>query len=166
MDRRLDQALDSRRIYSNAMEMEMDARPALVLTHLDRSFRWPSPPPGTPIGLQIKTAYFNSRERLGIRDPARTWVGPSTNQAWRVFQGLETCTQLTGKHYLVAQEALARVVIFGSSNTINGVQWAAVFEQAVRDNGWVLTTESGRVKVVPKDKLQEYQRAGLVKVRN
>ena len=167
MDRRLDWMLDSKRIYYNALEMPSDGRPALVATAPDNEFRWPTPP-GAGLGVRIQVAYLNLKQRLGIRDAARTRMWPSmTNQQWRVYQGLGRCTEITGRRYLAAEEALERVVTFGTSNQISGAQWAANFEQAVRDNGWLLITgRLGLVTVIPKDKLEEYQTAGLAKPRN
>jgi hypothetical protein len=45
----------------------------------------------------------------------------------------------------------------------NGVQWVAAFEQTLRTQGWVLIPAWGGVKVVPKDSLEDYKKAGLVK---
>jgi hypothetical protein len=43
----------------------------------------------------------------------------------------------------------------------------AAVEKAISDNGWLLIPENRRlVKVIPKDKLEKYRKAGLVKLRN
>jgi hypothetical protein len=74
--------------------------------------------------------------------------------------------RMSGKRYLVAREARNRIS-FGPTNTLSGALWVAAFEQAARSNGLVLVQESRRVvKVIPKDKLEEYRMAGLIKRGN
>jgi hypothetical protein len=163
--------LDSERVYYNVSEMPSDGRPAFAAT-VPHAFKHPVPP-GAGLGVRIKVAYFNLKQRLGIRDPVRTWMSPSPNQEWYVYQGLQHCTEVSGRRYLVAREGLGRVVSFESTKTVRGVQWVGSFEQALRDDGWVLITlrrglavRQGLVKVIPKDKLEEYRKAGLVKLSN
>ncbi len=164
MDRRLDHILDSR-IFYNAMEMPSDEQPALVVTHLDKDLRMPYPSRGG-IGRCLQAAYFNLYQKLGIRNPARTTIWASTNQEWRVYQALNYCTQITGRRYLVAREGLgmSRSVSVGTNANLTGDVWVAAMEQSLRDRGWLLITNGGRrVAVVPRDKLEEYRKAGLVK---
>jgi hypothetical protein len=61
----------------------------------------------------------------------------------------------------------AQTVYFGNTNALNGAQLVAAVEKAISDNGWLLIPENRRlVKVIPKDKLEKYRKAGLVKLRN
>ena len=87
--------------------------------------------------------------------------------------------QVSGTKYLIAVE-IAGAVEFGHTNILNGAQWVAAFEHALETNGpvvcydWakkqnfqdtlVLIREPPRVvKIVPRTKLVDYQKAGLVK---
>jgi hypothetical protein len=71
---------------------------------------------------------------------------------------------LTGTRYLIAREAVERTVNFGTTNTLNGTQWTAALERALRGDGLLmLSNKAGVVKVIPKDNLEEYRKAGLVK---
>jgi hypothetical protein len=170
MDGRLDQILDSRRDYHEALAMGLDGPPDFVATVASKGIRL-RVPPGAGLKVRIEFAYFNLKQRLGIRDPARTMISPSRNGEWSIRWGLDYCTEITGRRYLVAREGVRRLVSFGTTNRVTGVQWAAGFEKALRDNGWLLVPVrqglvADVVKVVPKDKLEEYRKAGLVKVRN
>jgi hypothetical protein len=61
---------------------------------------------------------------------------------------------------------LGRTIFFGNTNTLSGVQWVAAVEQALRNDGLLLIPQSRRlVKVIPKDNLEEYRKAGLVKLK-
>jgi hypothetical protein len=165
MDQRLDQMLNSRREYHEALIVGLHGPPDFIATVPSKGTAL-QVPPGAGLKVRIAFAYYNLKQRLGIRDPARTIISPTRNETWPVYQGLKYCTEITGRRYLVAREGVRRMVSFGTTNTATGVQWAAGFEQALHDNGWVLTTGGGRVKVIPKDKLEEYRQAGLVKGRN
>jgi hypothetical protein len=80
---------------------------------------------------------------------------------------------------LIAVE-IAGVVEFGHTNALNGTQWVAAFEHAIETSGpvtcydyarkrnfqdtlLVIRERPGVVKIVPRTKLAEYQKAGLVK---
>jgi len=75
---------------------------------------------------------------------------------------------------------IAGAVEFGSTNSLNGAQWVAAFEHAVETSGPVVCYDyakkrnfqdtllliretPGVVKVLPRSKLAEYRKAGLVK---
>lgn len=169
MDSRLDQVLDSRRDYREALAMGRDGSPDFVFTAPSKGTPCPVPP-GAGLGTRLEVAYSNLKERLGVRDPARTRISPAANQKWPVYWGLKYCTEITGQRYAVAREGVQRTVSFGTTNSVTGVQWVAGFEQALRDNGWLLVPVTRGlmrevVKVVPKDRLEEYGKAGLVRAR-
>ena len=44
---------------------------------------------------------------------------------------LNQCMEVSGKHYILPRNIAAGSVNFGHSNTLNGVQWVAAFEQAL-----------------------------------
>ena len=87
--------------------------------------------------------------------------------------------QVSGTQYLIAVE-IAGAVEFGHTNVLTGAQWVAAFEHTIETNGPVLCYDWGKkrafqdtlllirerprlVKVVPRSKLADYQKAGLVK---
>ncbi len=96
------------------------------------------------------------------------------------IQGLLTqCMEVSGKQYLMAVEIGGGTIEFGTTNTLNGAQWVAAFEHALETSGpvfcydygkkrnfqdtlVVLRETSGVVKVVPRSKVAEYQKLGLV----
>jgi hypothetical protein len=96
------------------------------------------------------------------------------------IQGLlSQCMEVTGTKYFIAVE-IAGGVDFGFTNALGGAQWVAAFEHAIETSSPVicydyskkrnfkdtllLVRESPRaVKVVPRTKLVDYQKAGLVK---
>src|SRR5258706_6000090 len=45
---------------------------------------------------------------------------------------LNHCMEVTGQHFIMPFEVAATAVNFGHSNTLNGSQWAASFQQALR----------------------------------
>jgi len=85
--------------------------------------------------------------------------------------------QVTGTQYFVAVE-IAGAVEFGSTNVLNGAQWVAAFEHAIEtspvlcydyekkrnfeDTLLLIREKGGLVKVVPRSKLADYEKAGLV----
>jgi len=70
---------------------------------------------------------------------------------------------ISGTRYLIAREVQGEVR-FGTTNSMNGTQWAAAAEQALRDDGLLLIRVKPKVvQVIPKGKLDDYQKAGLVK---
>jgi hypothetical protein len=92
---------------------------------------------------------------------------------------LNQCMEVSGTRYMIAVE-IAGVVEFGSTNTLNGAQWVAALEHAIETSGPVVCYDYAQkrnfqdtllliretpdvVKVVPRTKLAEYQKAGLVK---
>ena len=87
--------------------------------------------------------------------------------------------EVTGTQYLIAVE-IAGVIEFGHTNILNGVQWVAAVEQAIgstnrvvcfdyakkrnfQDTLLLIRERPGVVKIVPRTKLAEYQKAGLVR---
>ncbi len=95
---------------------------------------------------------------------------------------LNQCMEVSGTKYLIAVEASACAVDFGHTNTLNGTQWVSAFENTITntpvscydftlkhffDDRLVLIRErKNLVKIIPRSKLSEYQKAGLVDVKN
>jgi hypothetical protein len=92
---------------------------------------------------------------------------------------LNQCMETGGTKYLIAVEAAPGTVDFGYTNTLNGAQWVAAFERAItnqpvlcfdfpkhrnfKDELVLIREKPDLVKVVPRTKLVDYQKAGLVK---
>ena len=58
---------------------------------------------------------------------------------------LNQCMEMTGMHYVMPLEVAAAAVYFGHSNTLNGSQWTAAFERALRADKVELWTD-GRLR--------------------
>ena len=86
---------------------------------------------------------------------------------------------VSGTQYLIAVE-IAGGVEFGHTNSLNGAQWVVAIEHAIQTNRPVICYDyakkrnfedtlllicetPGVVKVVPRTKLDDYRKAGLVK---
>jgi hypothetical protein len=91
---------------------------------------------------------------------------------------LNQCMEVNGTQYLIAVE-IGSAVEFGNTNALSGAQWVAAFEQAIetsnpvicydytrkrnfQDTLLLIREKPGVVKVVPRTKLAEYRKAGLV----
>jgi len=87
--------------------------------------------------------------------------------------------EMTGTKYFVAVE-VGGVIDFGNTNVLIGTQWVAAVEHTIESSGPVVCYDFGTrrnfedtlvlirerpgvVKVVPRTKLDEYKKAGLVK---
>ena len=118
-------------------------------------------------------------QRYAPPNPAAYTVAARPVQCSSIFDLVNQCMQLTGTQYLIAVE-IAGGVEFGSTNALNGAQWVAAFERAIETSGPVVCYDyakkrnfqdtlllirepPGVVKVLPRSKLAEYRKAGLVK---
>jgi hypothetical protein len=154
-DNRLDEFLEP-----SADSLPKDGRPALVTTQY-ASRQLPS---NISLKLRLQLAAESIQQKWGRKNPLAYSFPSSSIQLCSVQGLLNQCMEVTGTHYLIAREALGRTVIFGHTNTLNGSQWVAAFEQALREDGLLLlTNKPGVTKVIPKNKLEDYRKAGLVK---
>lgn len=154
-DKRIDELL-----ASSADSLPKDGRPAFVVT---KPPNWVVPRHAT-LRQRLLIVYFRLRERFATKKPNAYNFGPAPIHACSVDWLLNDCREVAGKRYLIAREALGGVVYFGNTRTLNGAQWVAAFEQALRDGGLLLLSNTaGVVKVIPKTKLDAYRKAGLVK---
>ena len=86
--------------------------------------------------------------------------------------------EVTGTRYLVAVE-IGGGIEFGHTNVLSGPRWVAAFERAIaestnvmcydystkrnfQDSLLLIREKPGLVKIVPRSKLADYQKAGLV----
>ena len=119
------------------------------------------------------------KRRYGKRNPS-AYTFPAQPLVPCSIDGLlNQCTEVSGTQYLIAVE-ITGAVEFGHTNALNGAQWVAAFEHALETSGPIVCYDWGKkrnfqdtlllirekprlVKVVPRSKLAEYKKAGLVK---
>ena len=136
-------------------------------------------PRNLPLPRRLFLMWSQYQWRHRKRNPA-TYTFPASPVSPRSIHGmLNQCMEVAGTHYLIAVE-IAGGVEFGSTNSLNGAQWVAAFEHAIetsdpvvcwdyarkrnfQDTLLVIREQPGVVKIVPRTKLAEYQKAGLVK---
>lgn len=136
-----------------------DGRPAFVATTYSKGIISPN----ATVIQRLMIAKHELGKRLRRKNPSGSKFVPSPVQPCSVEGLLNECMELTGTRYLIAREALG-VVDFGHTNTLNGSQWVAAFEQALQNADMLLIRERSEVvKVIPKSKIAEYRKAGLVK---
>ena len=139
-------------------------------------------PPNLTWRQRLGWVWMEYQRRHGKPNPT-AWSFPVTPVQPCSIEGLlNQCMEVSGTHYLVAVEIAGGGVQFGSTNVLNGAQWVAAFEHALETNSSVLCYDyakkrnfedsllliregRGLVKVVPRSKLAEYRKAGLVKSR-
>ncbi len=138
------------------------------------------PPPNLTMRGRLFWKWYQLQRRYRKRTPTAYTFPPSPVQPCSIDGLLNQCMEVSGKQYLIAVE-IAGAVEFGHTNVLNGAQWVAAFEHALESSGpvicydfakkrnfqdtLVLIREQPRlVKVVPRSKLAEYQKAGLLRV--
>ncbi len=137
-------------------------------------------PPHLTLYQRLYWSWDDYRRRNG-KGNRRTYAFPASQRTLCSMSGLlNQCMEVTGTHYLTAVEACGCAVEFGHTNSLTGAQWGAAFEQAIATNGPVLCYDNvkkegfsdtlllirekpGVVKIVPRSKLAEYRKAGLVR---
>ncbi len=136
-------------------------------------------PPNLPLHERVFWAWTQFKRRHGKPNPAAYSFPATPVQLCSIGGLLNQCMEVAGTHYLIAVE-VAGAVEFGSTNALNGAQWVAAFEHAIelsnpvicydyakkrnfQDTLLLIRERPGVVKVVPRTKLAEYQKAGLVK---
>jgi hypothetical protein len=144
------------------------------------SYQEPVVPPSTfPIRERLLWGWIQFKRHYLKANPAAYSFPPARKMACSITALLDQCMQVSGKQYLVAVEIRGEVE-FGSTATLNGQQFVAAFERALETSSPVSCYDYGKksgfedtlvvihegarlVKVIPRSKLGEYQRAGLVK---
>lgn len=168
MDRPFDEYFTSRwPTYGKLAVWPGDGRPFFAdIVRPEKKKVWGTLPSSVPLKIRLSVAYDNLRDRLNpAASGAPTWQAQQCSLSFLLRQ----CADINGKRYLLSIEALGldRTVYFGSTNRLNGAQLVAAVEKAISDGGWLLIPENGGlVKVIAKDKLDRYRKAGLVKVSN
>ena len=121
-------------------------------------------PPDPTIRQRFVYGYQNLRLawQFGTRNPNHQWLGPQPPQEWDISRLLHQSMWVSGRRYLIAKDIHGGIQ-FGTTNALNGNQWAAAAERALQDNGMVVIHIKAKlVQVVPKTSLQDYIRAHLV----
>ena len=136
-------------------------------------------PANLPLPQRLKWQWILYKQRY-LKRNVGTYSFPATPVQLCSIHGLLTqCMEVTGTKYLIAVD-IAGAVEFGSTNSLYGAQWVAAFEHAIEASGPVICYDYGKkrnfqdtllliretpglVKVVPRTKLAEYRKAGLVK---
>ena len=138
-------------------------------------------PPNLPLAERLVREWYQYKRHHGTPNPA-SWSFPATPvQLCSIHGLLSQCMEVAGKTIPDRGKRLgAAFVEFGSTNALNGAQWVAAFERAIETSDGVLCTDLAKgqgfrdkllliretprvVKVVPRSRLAEYQKLGLVK---
>lgn len=128
---------------------------------------------------RLRWDFDQYRERRQRPNPTRYTFPATPTQSFGITALLNQCMEVSGTQYLVAVE-IAGVVEFGTTNSLNGALWVAAFENALensrpvvcydyakkrnfQDTLLLIRETRGVVKVIPRSKLDDYRKAGLVK---
>ncbi len=121
-------------------------------------------PPNPTLKQRFVYGYQNFRLafQFRIRNPNHYVLGPQAAEEWDIARLLHQCMWVSRTRYLIAKDVRG-AIRFGTTNSLNGNQWAAAAERALRDNGMVVIHLKPKlVQVVPRASLQDYIRAKLV----
>ncbi len=136
-------------------------------------------PPSLTLLQRLRWEWAQFKRQYRKRNPAAYTFPASPVRPCGIDTLLTQCMEVTGTRFLISVE-IAGVVDFGHSKALNGAQWVAAVEQAIETNKAVVCYDYGKrrnfldkllliherpglVKVVPRSKLAEYEKAGLVK---
>ncbi len=121
-------------------------------------------PPHPTLHQRFTYGYQNLRFawQYHTRNPKRLLLGPQPPENWDISRLLYQCMWVSGTRYLIAKDVRGEIR-FGTTNALNGSEWAAAAEHALQENGMaVIHVRPKLVQVVPNSQLQEYRKAGLV----
>lgn len=118
--------------------------------------------------------WLQVQRRFGRPHPQNYSFPATPKRGCSIYGLLSQCMEVTGVRYVVAKDVAAGSVEFGSTNTLNGAQWAKAFTEALesgRPEWWdsqtkafrkenlILVTNGARtVLVLPKEMAHEFQR--------
>ncbi len=135
-------------------------------------------PPNLSLGQQLLWKWDDFRKRHQKPNPARFTFSPMRVQPCLLSGLLSQCTEVAGTKYFIAVE-IAGAINFGFTNSLGGGHWVTAFEHAIETNApvvcrdyskktifedtlLVIRERPGVVKIVPRTKHADYQKAGLV----
>ncbi len=136
-------------------------------------------PANFTVSQRLLLAWNRLKQRRTKQNPIAYPFAARPVEPCSIHALLNQCMEVSGTQYLIAVE-IAGGVDFGHTNVLNGAQWVAAVEHALEtskpvvcydfakkrnfEDGLLLIHDTpGQVKVVPKTKLPDYQKAGLVK---
>ena len=153
----------------------LDGKPRFFITTYSKG----EGPSNLTLSQRLDVALWEYKRRYGKPNPAAYTFPASPVQSCSIQGWLNQCMSVGGTKYFIAVEILGASVPFGNTNALNGAQWVAAFEQAIesnrvschdftqkrsyQDSVLLIRERPGQIKVVPRSKLSEYQKAGLVK---
>jgi len=151
-----------------------DGKPRFWATTYPKAQR----PPGLTPRQRLVWEWTQYRQRHRKRNPAAYSFPGRPAELCSISGLLNQCMEVSGTQYLIAVE-IGGAVEFGCTNPVNGAQWVAAFEHTIetrpvicydyakkrsfQDILLLIRETPGVVKVVPRTKLGEYRKAGLVK---
>ncbi len=132
-----------------------------------------------PLPQRLLWTWTQYQRRHAKRNPAAFTFPASPVRLCSIHALLNQCMEVAGTQYFIAVE-IAGAVEFGTTNSLNGAQWVAAFEHAIeasdavvcfdhakkrnfQDTLLVIHERPGVVKIVPRSRLAEYQKTGLLK---
>ena len=134
-------------------------------------------PPHLSIVDRVAWAWMEFKRRHGKQTPVTYTFSAMPIRPCSIVGLLDQCMEVSGTQYLIAVETVGSVE-FGHTNALNGAQFVAAFEHAIesipvvcydfakkrnfQDTLLMIREKPGLVKIVPRSKLGEYQKAGLV----
>ncbi len=140
-------------------------------------------PRNTPLRLRLWLKWMDFQRRYRKPNPASfTFPGSIYGPTACSLSGmLNQSMTVTGTRYFIAVEACGATIRFGPTNTLGGAQWVADLEHTIetsdpvicydyaaktnfQDTLLLIRERPGIVKVIPRTKLADYQKAGLVKI--
>jgi hypothetical protein len=138
-------------------------------------------PPNPSWFQRFQVVWINFHKKHGKKNPAAWSFAASPRQPCSIQGMLNECMEVTGRRYLVAVE-IAGAVEFGHTNVMSGAQFVTAVERAIeeskdvvchdyrarrnfQDSLLLIRERPGLVKIVPRSKLADYQKAGLASAK-
>ncbi len=121
-------------------------------------------PPHPTVRQRFVYGYQNLRFawEYRTRNPKHVLIGAQVPENWDISRLLQQCMWVSGTRYLIARDVQGEIR-FGTTNALDGNQWAAAAERALRSNGMIVIRLKPRlVQVVRRASLQDYIKAKLV----
>lgn len=132
------------------------------------------PPTNASLKDKLVIALFQFRQRYQRPKPATFSFPPFVGRC-SIHGLLNQCMQVTGVRYVIEKNVAAGSVHVGQTNTLNGSQWVAAFEDALqnspaewwepdakqmrRENLVLVKFNAKTTLVLPKDKAAAFQSA-------
>jgi hypothetical protein len=132
------------------------------------------------LSARIFLLWMDLQRRYGKPNPASYSFPASPVALCSVGGLLNQCMEVSGTQYLIGVEAAGAAIEFGNTNVLTGAQWVAAFETAIEKSEPVMCYDYAKkrsfhdtlllirekprlVKIIPRSKLSDYQKADLVK---